>query len=89
MNLALAAIAAAELALLVWGVAQRRGVARFTKRRVVIHTIKGSSIQGVLRETYLDCFVLGSPKYLDEAQPADLPGEVTVLRTQVDFVQVL
>lgn len=89
MTAALAAAALLELVLIGWGIAQRRGVARFQKRRVVVHTIKGSSIQGVLRETYPDCFVLGSPRYLEEANPHDLPGEITVLRTQVDFMQVL
>lgn len=89
MTVALAVVALVELGLLGWGLAQRRGVARFEKRRVVIHTVNDTSTQGILDGTYPDCFVLRSPRHLDAANPADLPGEMVFLRGQVDRMQVL
>lgn len=92
MNLAIAALALIELVLLGFALAQRRGTARFQKRRVVIHTRDepdGRSIRGVLTGVYADCLVLSSPEYLGEATPAELPGHVLVLRANVSWMQVL
>lgn len=89
MTVALAAVALIELGLLAWGLAHRRGAGRFEKRRVVLHTTDDRSVQGVLDGVYPDCFVLSSPKYLDEANPSDLPGNAVVLRPNISWMQVL
>lgn len=87
---ALAVIAAAELLVIAWVMVQRRGTARFEKRRVVIHTRRpdDQSIRGVLTGVHADCLVLSSPEWLDEAVEA-AEGDAMVLRQNVSWVQVL
>lgn len=66
---------------------QRRGVVRFVKRRVVVHTKVGVSIQGILIASHGDCVELRQPEEL--AQKATLEGEAVILKSNIDFIQVL
>jgi small nuclear ribonucleoprotein (snRNP)-like protein len=59
------------------------------RRRVVVHTKDDRSLRGVLMHTHADSYVLARAEYLDEANPADLSGDVLVLRSNVSFVQIL
>lgn len=87
MDLVIAAVAAAAVLAAVGYAVTRRGVARYEKRRVVVHTKEGTSLQGVLVGSYADCFALREAKYLSEN--ADLGGEAVVLKANVDWVQAL
>lgn len=81
-------VASVAVLLLAIGVV-RLSALRFFKRRVVVHTSGDRSIRGVLTGVYTDCIVVSDPEYLGEARPAELEGRVVVLRTQVDWMQVL
>lgn len=63
--------------------------ADFVTRRVVIHTKDDRSVRGLLIGSHVDCFVLGVPEYLNEAQSVDVPGSVVVLKSNVSTIQVL
>lgn len=91
MTVALAVVAALELGLIGWGIAQRRGIARYQKRRVVVHTLRpdDQSIRGVLTGVYPDCLVLSSPDWIDEAQQVGVDGDAVILRANVSWVEVL
>ena len=68
------------------------GVGSFTKRRVVVHTLKVSddrSIRGVLKAAHRDCVILEAPEYLDEANVIPMEGDAVVLRSQIAWMQVL
>lgn len=67
----------------------RSGVRRLVRSRVVVHTRDNRSLRGVLAASYRDCLRLVHAEYLEEAKPAELDGDVVVLRENISFVQVL
>jgi hypothetical protein len=67
----------------------RRGLRRLVGERVVLQTQDDRSLRGVLRGAYKDCVVIGHFEYLDEAQPAELPGEATVLLGNLSWIHRL
>lgn len=88
MALALALLVVLILvALLSAGLYRFRSVRRYRRCRVVIHTKAGESIAGVLTGSWIDCFVLEDAVYL--AEKADLKGQALVLKSEVNWLQVL
>lgn len=60
---------------------------RLLKRTVIVHTLSGQSLRGVLEGVYRDCVVLRHVHHLDEK--ADLQGELVIPRDRVDFYQTV
>lgn len=67
----------------------RSGLKRLTGERVVLMTRDDRSLQGVLIGVYKDSLVLGHFRYLDEANPVDLPGEALVRFDNLSWVHKL
>jgi hypothetical protein len=68
---------------------QRRGVRRLVGERVVLQTKDDRSLRGVLVGVYADCVAIGHFEYLEEANPVDLPGEATVLHSNLSWIHKL
>lgn len=51
----------------------------------MLQTRDGRSLQGVLAGVHSDCVVMAAFRYLDEAQPHDLPGEAVVPISNVSW----
>lgn len=66
-----------------------RFLQRITRETVVIHTLSGASVRGVLVAAYRDCLVLAHATYLtaDSTEPVD--GEAVIPREQVAWLQRL
>lgn len=56
----------------------KSGLRQLYGERVVLQTKDDRSLQGIVVGVYNDSVALGHFRYLDEAQPADLPGEALV-----------
>ena len=54
---------------------------------MIVHTISGQSIQGVLFGVYADAVVLRHAQHLDEK--TDLGGELVIPRDRIDFFQTV
>lgn len=67
----------------------RSGLSRLRGERVVLQTKDDRSLQGVLVGVYKDCVAIAHFRYLDEANPHDLPGEATVLRDNLSWIHKL
>ena len=91
MTAALAVVALVELGLIAWGLAHRRGLARYEKRRVTVHTLRpdDQSIRGVLVGVYRDCIELSSPEYLHEARPEGVNATAVIPRVSISWMEVL
>jgi hypothetical protein len=57
--------------------------------RVVLQTRDDRSLRGVLAGSYPSCVVIGHFEYLEEANPVDLPGEATVLHSNLSWIHKL
>jgi type II secretory pathway pseudopilin PulG len=68
---------------------QRRGARRLVGQRVVLQTKDDRSLRGVLVGVYADCVAIGHFEYLEEANPVDLPGEATVLHSNLSWIHKL
>jgi len=66
-----------------------RGLRRFRRHTVVIHTKDDRSLRGVLVDAYSDCFALAHAQYLEEATAVDLDGRAVVPRENVAWLQVV
>lgn len=66
-----------------------RWLERITFKTVVVHTVNGSSLRGVLKGTYADCIVLTHARYLYADGYQDVDGEAIIPRPQVAWVQVM
>jgi hypothetical protein len=64
----------------------RSGLRKLQGERVVIQTKDDRSLQGVLLAVYKDCVAIGHFRYLDEANPHDLPGEAIIERSNVSWI---
>jgi hypothetical protein len=92
-----------DIALILFAVAAlaiAAGVVAFTRRngrgarglvgeRVVLQTKDDRSLRGVLVGVYADCVAIGHFEYLEEANPVDLPGEATVLHSNLSWIHKL
>jgi hypothetical protein len=67
----------------------RSGLKRLKGDRVVIQTSDDRSLRGVLTGVYKDCVVIGHFQYLDEANPADLPGEAVIPMENLSWIHKL
>jgi hypothetical protein len=85
VTLALFLVAAVVLAL--W-VARQRGLPKLVSQTVVLHTVDGRSLRGVLTHEYRDVVILNHVVYLNEGGETEVSGEVVVPRPQVAFMQV-
>lgn len=56
-------------------------------RRVLVHTVDGTSIEGSLIRAAPDGLILAAARYLDDAEPKDLLGETYIPRPRVGFIQ--
>jgi hypothetical protein len=66
----------------------RRGLRARREHSLVVHTVNGSSIRGVLIGDYADVVVLAAASLLRGTEtPAPIAGEVIILREQIDFAQ--
>lgn len=87
------AVLAAALAITILALIRERrcraGVRRLVGERVVLQTKDDRSMQGVLVGEYADCVAIGHFKYLEEANPLDLPGEATVLHSNLSWIHKL
>lgn len=63
----------------------RRGLRRFLRRTMVVHTKDGRSFRGVLVGEFADCIVLSHARLLDE--DVSLGGEPVILRENVSWAQ--
>ena len=93
-DLDLALIALAALAVLVTGLVvlytrRRRGLRGIVGERVVLQTKDDRSLRGVLTGVYADCVAISHFEYLEEANPVNLPGEATVLHSNLSWVHKL
>lgn len=59
------------------------------RARVVVHTIGGSSIEGVLVGLYTDCLVLAHASALSGSGRLAIDGEPIIERRNVDWIQKL
>lgn len=62
---------------------------RSLRRRVLVHTVDGRSVRGILRHVYPGELVLAHAEYLHAAGPEELVGEICVPRERVSFCQLL
>ena len=69
--------------------ANRRGVRRLVGERVVLQTRDDRSLRGVLTGVYRDCVAVSHFEYLHEAQVTELPGEATVLFSNLSWIHKL
>lgn len=65
----------------------RRGVARYAKRTVLLHTKDGQSLRGVLDGVYVDCLVLVAA--VDLETDTKLRGYAIVPRSNVSYLQAV
>jgi hypothetical protein len=63
----------------------RRGLHRFLRRTLVVHTKDGRSFRGVLMHEHVDCIVLAHARLLDE--DVALGGEPVILRENISWAQ--
>jgi hypothetical protein len=63
-----------------------RGV---VKKSVVVHTVDGISVRGVLFGVYRDCIVLIHAEYLGRESAEKVDGEVVIPRRSVSWMQVI
>lgn len=63
------------------------GYAELQGRVVVILTTEKQSYRGVLARSYRDGHKLVSPSLVQDAQPAELGGEIFIDRTKVALIQ--
>lgn len=66
-----------------------RWLDRLTYKTVIVHTVGGSSLRGILRGVYADAVVLAHARYLYAEGFQDVDGEAVVPRAQVAWVQVI
>jgi small nuclear ribonucleoprotein (snRNP)-like protein len=66
-----------------------RGVHALVGERVVLQTKDDRSIRGVLTGCYRDCVAVSHVEYLDEAKPAELPGEALVRFDNLSWIHKL
>lgn len=66
-----------------------RGLKRLKGERVVLQTKDDRSLRGILLDVFRDCVVIGHFEYLEEANPVDLPGEATVLTSNLSWIHKL
>ena len=67
----------------------RSGLKRLQGERVVLQTKDDRSLQGVLVGVFKDSVAIGHVRYLDEANPVDLPGEALVLHENLSWIHKL
>lgn len=58
-------------------------------RRIIVHTVAGSSIEGTITVAADDGLVLWAARMLADPKPVDLAGEVFIPREQVLIVQTV
>lgn len=64
-------------------------LSRRTKRRVVVQTKDGNSIDGLLWKTARDGIVLFDARYVGDSSPVPLDGLTYVPKANVSFLQVV
>ncbi|HXS32258.1 MAG TPA: hypothetical protein VN758_00620 [Solirubrobacterales bacterium] len=67
----------------------RKGIRRQLRRSVVVHTVDGRSISGVLTTEFSDALELTNAEYLQGTEAAQLAGTILFPRAKVLFIQVL
>lgn len=67
----------------------RAGLRGLVGERVVLQTRDDRSLRGVLTGVYADCLTVSHFEYLQEAAVAELPGEATVLHSNLSWVHKL
>lgn len=60
-----------------------------THRRIIVHTVAGSSIEGTITVAADDGLVLWAARMLVDPKPVDLAGEVFIPRAQVLLIQTV
>jgi small nuclear ribonucleoprotein (snRNP)-like protein len=63
----------------------RRGLRRFLRRTMVVHTKDGRSFRGILVGEHADCIVLSHARLLDA--DVALGGEPVILRENISWCQ--
>lgn len=76
-------------ALAAWLLMRRRDLRGLVGERVVLQTKDDRSLRGVLTAVHRDCLAVGHFTYLDEADPADLPGEAAVRFDNLSWIHRL
>lgn len=69
-----------------WGV---RWLPRLVRDTIVVHTITGASLRGVLVGVYSDCVVLSHGTWLGGDTTESVDGEVVIPRDKVGWIQRL
>lgn len=67
----------------------RKGIRRQLRRKVVIHTVDGRSIKGILVAEHSDVIALSHAEYLQGAEAAQLAGSLLFPRAKILFIQVM
>ena len=69
-----------------WGV---RWLTRLERHEIVVHTITGASLRGVLVGVYSDCIVLTHGAWLGTDTTESVDGDIVVPREKVGWIQKL
>jgi hypothetical protein len=66
-----------------------RFLPRLARETVVVHTLSGTSLRGVLVASYRDCLVLAHATYLGTDTTIKVDGESVIPREQIAWIQRL
>ena len=68
---------------------RRRGVNRYLRQSIVVHTTDARTIKGVLIGEYADSLEIAHAEYVHGSDEALLAGKILLPRTRIAFVQIV